>query len=441
MDDCTIISGLHGRQRRQERQISRDELRKARRFGMKEIDHGGAHRKYTYRGCVFIVDPSTNREITSYISNDWASPFSGTRCRSLVLMAMCAEHRTQPVLERHGRRRKRLLKHAAQHEIVIVDMSALMRTDDVDGARCRSDAVWAALALAVDQVGEDSGMMLSVIAAHSSKAEVLINHEPTDGVLYNVLIDHREFSTFRPNGEANFADALDAASKLIDKSPKNCQLQMVFVVGDQMDEPLPKLEKLVNDAGPRLVRVAGIRLGQSDMNFVSPLKAAKPRCHVLIQGCRLDVSTLASVLKECLGKDWYALPEPSRSRGQREQWTKATIRHALSWSSHANALAPLLDHRCPSCYTHVGDDPGRGWQCASCRAVFYCVDCMDRFTWHLGSAECQAKAVEYKTGYLIDGRLVSYAIALQPISSVARAAFEGHRAHFVDDNASTVGPF
>ena len=46
-------------------------------------------------------------------------------------------------------------------------------------------------------------------------AEVVMKFEPTDWVLYNHLLDMREWNTIRPHGPGNYMPALDLANKLL----------------------------------------------------------------------------------------------------------------------------------------------------------------------------------------------------------------------------------
>ena len=52
----TLLSGVHDRERREERDIDKIDLQRARRYGMKEDGKNGRE-KYTYGGVVFIYDP------------------------------------------------------------------------------------------------------------------------------------------------------------------------------------------------------------------------------------------------------------------------------------------------------------------------------------------------------------------------------------------------
>ena len=78
------------------------------------------------------------------------------------------------------------------HSVLVVDMSGSMRSDDVNGARCRSDGVW--MALARDYVknqlkngARDKKDLISIIVM-KEEAETIMYAEPTTWVLYNKLV-------------------------------------------------------------------------------------------------------------------------------------------------------------------------------------------------------------------------------------------------------------
>jgi len=83
--ESVLNSGLHGRQQREERGIQKIDLKRARRYGMKEPAKNGRI-KYTYGGIVFIYDPRDNQEVTSYPSKDVASNSSGTTMTNPIIL-------------------------------------------------------------------------------------------------------------------------------------------------------------------------------------------------------------------------------------------------------------------------------------------------------------------------------------------------------------------
>jgi hypothetical protein len=142
-----LESGVHGRERREERNIEKIDLQRAKRYGMKEPARFG-RTKYTYGGIVFIYDPVENREVTSFESPDISSAVSGTKYSKPILLDTKVEVETENAKNLH-KSMQRLLTNTREgkrnwtsHSVLIVDMSGSMRRDDVNGARCRSDGVW-----------------------------------------------------------------------------------------------------------------------------------------------------------------------------------------------------------------------------------------------------------------------------------------------------------
>ena len=146
--ESVLESGIHGRQRREEREIQKIDLQRARRYGIQEPARNGRV-KYTYGGIVFIYDPKRNIEITSYKATDMALKSSGTMCTQPIILTKKQEFDNAHAIQlREATRRKTLQNKTSwtSHSVLVVDMSGSMRRDDVNGARCRSDGVWMALA-------------------------------------------------------------------------------------------------------------------------------------------------------------------------------------------------------------------------------------------------------------------------------------------------------
>ena len=62
-----LISSLHGRQRRLERDISIKDLQTAVKYGVKVAQFGYKNRfKITYNNIVYITDETCTKEVTSY---------------------------------------------------------------------------------------------------------------------------------------------------------------------------------------------------------------------------------------------------------------------------------------------------------------------------------------------------------------------------------------
>jgi hypothetical protein len=126
-----------------------------------------------------------------------------------------------------------------------------MRIDDVDGARCRSDAVWLGLAkdhveraLQTRQATETDVMSVIVMG---ETASIVLRGEPTDYVLFNTLLDFREWDLIKPEGPGHYRPALLAAANLLRQYDTQKQaVSLVFV-----SDGAPSDHKLEGSSGGR----------------------------------------------------------------------------------------------------------------------------------------------------------------------------------------------
>jgi len=96
-----------------------------------------------------------------------------------------------------------------------------MRRDDVDGANCRSFAVWSTLAkdfvLEPLKRGERSHTDLVSVVVMKQKSFVVLRAEPCTMFLYNRLLELREWvpTRQRPSNEGYYMPALSQAENLL----------------------------------------------------------------------------------------------------------------------------------------------------------------------------------------------------------------------------------
>jgi hypothetical protein len=461
--DQSILSGQHGRQRRQERNISKADGKLARRLGMKELAEGGKV-KYTYKGCVFIVDVHSNKEITCYLSKDWASPFSGTCKTEPVLVAMKKNNGSSKVqkfdiIERSD--------NSSVHTIFVVDMSSHMRQDDMDGARCRSDGVFYSIATGfVESILSESSInqqqtLVSLILMHDNQAYLRINRKPVDESLFNQLVDLREWSTCRPNGDAkNYQAGLYLAHDLIVQSTTSCccDVKLCIIAGDD-DVPLTRdpERKTANDQLANVVKnIANIGndrlffqcigLGHDSDSFVVMKElvavASQQGTVANFQKSTLDVHMLYNALSNLHAT---AVQSSNMTSSPIQQSTTLTVSNVYMWNLLLNDFGKLIDRRCQTCYALVGDvflqaDPKIGWQCASCQTCYFCVGCIQQFTWHLGSQSCMNLAS--KKGEFVQKSVPTYLVLLESDAPVDKVAFSGREIRFLNSSRQRqpVGP-
>jgi hypothetical protein len=223
--NSVLNSTLHDRQRRDERQIDKATLREARRYGMATRQAQGRIR-YDYASHVFIYDPQSNSAITSWKKgvldtrankqsdknrNGGMScqsrqkkttvPTSGTRFERPVMIAPSEDHQKPAMVDAHEDLAEKIRKSPdkwSSNTVFVVDMSGSMCEDDVNGARCRSDGVWTTLAkdYVKKQLEAETCSLYDVVSVvlMRENAQVVIEYEPMDWVLYNKLVSFREVS-------------------------------------------------------------------------------------------------------------------------------------------------------------------------------------------------------------------------------------------------------
>lgn len=269
--DSTLLSAVHDRQRRVERGIEKIDLQRARRYGMQEYAKKGML-KYTYGGIVFIYNPRTKTAITSYPAKG-ASSKSGTKVTEPIMLQKHKFNTASESIIMQGSHEDLSRKLSStdkmragwrSHSVLVVDMSGSMRNDDVNGARCRSDGVW--MALARDYVKNqlknglrDTNDLVSIIVMKED-AQVIMYCEPTTWVLYNKLIDMREWSKIRPSGPGNYLPAIDRAEVLLTSNANaGCALSLLFFSDGRPSDPagdrhliVEKIGKLASKFGRRL---------------------------------------------------------------------------------------------------------------------------------------------------------------------------------------------
>lgn len=464
-DASVLYSSLHGRQRREERHIAKATLVLARRYGMKESEPKSGNVKYTYAGVTFVYDPISETEITSYASADYASPISGTRNRLPIFPRRKYGGDREP-LERllHAQCRTNLFqtRQWTSHTVIVVDISGSMRIDDVDSARCRSDGVWLSVAkdfveTAIRNKTAKPTDVVSVICMGDT-ASIVLRCEPTDYILYNILLDFREFDMIRPEGPGNYRPALQAAERLLRQyDTKQQAVSLVFVsdgapsdkgdfdshmgtiaqefgrrlsvtcVGIGNDDDFQILQDMVNEAqafhsNATFYRARGALSTDSLSNIFTCLSSftavSKLELTTRIESRQLTVRS--GVLRErldapddlVLDDGWKLYKSSSMENGVIRVW---------SWDRVKDDFVCLLDPRCIVCFTVVANcetmeaDPDKGSLCGECKACFACHACRDSAELYQrhSSAECKRWLKKRRRGEIIVKPLPSFSIAIK----------------------------
>ena len=207
-EELTLLSTLHGRARRQLRDISKHDLKTVIKYGTKtrgRFINGDQRWMFEYGNTVVITDNSCTKEITSYNK-------AITIDRAVI---------TQQMLDNHNEA-VRILRDdphlCTTHSIIIVDQSASMKTCDVNCFRSRSDASYGTLALdyiaeQLYQMGDEFTVDAVTIIEMKDEGSLFVRKEPLDWILFNKVLDR--ISTACPKSHGNYVDSLLLAEHIM----------------------------------------------------------------------------------------------------------------------------------------------------------------------------------------------------------------------------------
>jgi hypothetical protein len=211
-DELTVLSTLHGRARRQLRDITIFDLQSAVKHGTKTPGRrcfrtGLPRWKYVYGNVVYITDSTSTVEVTSYKEAVSIQPAPITK-------VMRARH------EEDLRTLRDDPQLCTTHSIIIIDQSGSMRTSDVSGFRTRSEAAYGVLALEyiAEQLharGDDGTVDAMSIIEMNDVGTLVVDRQPLDWVLFNTVLERQQQATPRSHG--NYNQSLLLAESLIDR--------------------------------------------------------------------------------------------------------------------------------------------------------------------------------------------------------------------------------
>ena len=464
--NCTT----HIRRRGEQRGIRRTALQEARRYGMREKGRFGRW-KITYKGMVFIWDPKRNRGITCWNLRNTPNVVCGTKAMRPLMIEKSRDHESPAAKAAHNELKQCILSNKENwnsHSVIVVDMSGSMRRDDVNGARCRSDAVWSSLARKVfEQIGANNlnersipNDLVSVVLMRET-AQVMLECEPTDYVLYNKLVHLREWTNAQPRGQGYFKTAMEAAERLLQKNSLwTCGLSLLLFSDGRPSDPahhnIPKMMgRLANRFGERLtLTCVGIAHHQGKADEFRVLREMVDEAKV--HGCRAVFEAPATTTSDSLdhiieshlssshsssmsdtmsirggqqrmelrsdlvrehqgGNEWVDCFPDSRYwrlfKGPRVTEGSYTS-EVWKWNSKNNSLCRIIDPRCANCSVLVHDrrsefdDTSVGRICTGCRAVFFCHDCyQSRMVIH-SQEQCLNMADQRRQGHLVRDKVL-----------------------------------
>ncbi|KAL3766417.1 hypothetical protein ACHAW5_008654 [Stephanodiscus triporus] len=207
-EELTVLSTLHGRARRELRDISKHDLKTVMKYGTKKRGNtvnGEKRWMFELDNTVFITDDSCRKEITCYKKAVSIEPASITNEMMRNHEDVARVLREEPHM-------------CTTHSIIIIDQSGSMRTNDVDCFRSRSDAAYGTLALdyiaeQLYQMGDEFFVDAVTIIEMNDSGSIFLEKEPLDWILFNKVLLH--MSSAKPKSHGNYAESLELAVEII----------------------------------------------------------------------------------------------------------------------------------------------------------------------------------------------------------------------------------
>ncbi|GKY92585.1 hypothetical protein MPSEU_000228600 [Mayamaea pseudoterrestris] len=492
--NSTLVSTSHHRERCEERNIAKVLCQKARRMGLSEpLENGRVG--YTFGGTYYVHDAETNRAITCYPTKDKCGTKSGSKFVDPVMVMKDTEHVTEQYLRSHEDFDALSKKERwTNHHILVVDMSGSMRTDDVNGARCRSDGVWTCLArdfVKAHLDKEKNWFDIVSVVLMGKRAKVAIRHEPMTWALYNKLVAMKEWSKFRPEGHGNYLPALTQVQKLLQLNTLGSVGLSVFFCSDGKPSDAGATSNIVKTVGEiasqfgRRLTFGCVGLADRDEDFSVLIKMANeaaaygangwfdhPSCtssfdvDSLSRIISYHVSTLALTKRE-LSQTVRGKTAPGKSvridilreRGDtpddhvpsidwrvfRASNSSQYTKHVWKWNTRDGDFCRVLDRRCHSCFSLVADQAWetgtRGEICNGCKATYLCSGCIADGMWRGHRKEdCCAMLEERRKGAVQKKDIISYNVAWKRACFGEGAERVAYKFRFLNDDDNFIGP-
>ena len=354
-----------------------------------------------------------------------------------------------------------------------------MRRDDVSGGKCRSDAVWMVLAKDFVQTQLESkavtGWDVVSIILMRDEAELVIEHEPLDWILYNKLIDMREWSSSRPSCPGNYLPALAKAEYLLaSNNSGSCALSLVFFSDGKPSDHGPFVAKMGDIASQyrRRLTFSCIGIAQADENeafetlhdMVSEAEAFGAKSSFTAPS--LDASSLSSIISAVSSSvtstktemtdlatgETRAVRQDVRSERQgiaddlrpTEEWnlygltSTKSVGRIWNWASEKDDFVILRDPRCIFCKKEPTNSPLQ-W-CTICQVAAFCVRCEDMMAHHLESAACRRLKKDHQCGRIVTMELPSFSVAVKEPIFGEGAERIVRKFRFIDKESNFIGP-
>jgi len=275
-EELTVLSTVHGRARRELRDISKHDLKTVMKYGTKtrgRIVMGEQRWMFELDNTIYITDYLCRKEITCYKKAISIEP----------------ANITDAMIRNHGEA-VRLLKEdphiSTTHSIIIIDQSGSMKTCDVNCFRSRSDAAYGTLALdyiaeQLYSMGDEFFVDAVTIIEMNDSGSIFVEKEPLDWILFNKVL-HR-MSNAKPHSHGSYVESIELAEAIIQRDLKALDeldaddlpaFMLVLVSDGKPSDKLPEHEIRRRDAIVRLsqrlqskLTVFGMGIGSLGSDF------------------------------------------------------------------------------------------------------------------------------------------------------------------------------
>ena len=216
-----IISSLHGKQRRIERDINKKDLQAAIKYGVVEKQRNNRY-KITYNNIIYITDETMTKEVTSF---------------SAIQLPLEHVPYDARQIDEQKRRIKSELVSITSHTVLIIDQSTSMNNGDVMGHRSRSRSVYYQIAnemIAIPLKYEQLSFT-DVITIIEMRENAIVNNsiymEPCTWQLHNKLVDLAN-DPLRGRGHGNYYPSLVEAFKILKLTDNQNSALMLLILSD-----------------------------------------------------------------------------------------------------------------------------------------------------------------------------------------------------------------
>jgi hypothetical protein len=215
-----LESSIHGRERRQLRNICKRDLQAAVKYGAKSpgrVVKGQTRWMYEFADVIYITDESSTKEITSYV-------------KPIELRHLNLTSDEEAKFYLHQKLAQNNPDICTSHAVLVIDQSASMRTCDVENFKTRSDSVYGHLALEylTEQIenGASYTDVVSIIEMKDS-ATLVMHRAPICKFLFNQLVVLQR-SAF-PSSHGNYMPSIKLIEEILGLDAGNSQCACVVL--------------------------------------------------------------------------------------------------------------------------------------------------------------------------------------------------------------------